>query len=57
MRRQLEGYQSVRKWTSKTDIFAKRYIFIPINEKCVGFDIHLALEALMGQCRAAFTGT
>lgn len=30
-----EGFQSVRKWTSKTDIFSKKYIIIPINEKYV----------------------
>ncbi|CCM02457.1 uncharacterized protein FIBRA_04556 [Fibroporia radiculosa] len=27
-----EGYQSVRKWTSKFDIFQKKYIVVPINE-------------------------
>ncbi|KAG0704265.1 hypothetical protein DFH29DRAFT_873884 [Suillus ampliporus] len=27
-----EGYQSVRKWTSKIDIFSKKYIIVPINE-------------------------
>ncbi|KAG6841694.1 hypothetical protein C0991_007964 [Blastosporella zonata] len=27
-----EGYESVRKWTSKIDIFSKKYIIIPINE-------------------------
>ncbi|OAX42130.1 hypothetical protein K503DRAFT_863299 [Rhizopogon vinicolor AM-OR11-026] len=27
-----EGYQSVRKWTSKVDIFSKKYIIVPINE-------------------------
>ncbi|KND03823.1 hypothetical protein, variant [Spizellomyces punctatus DAOM BR117] len=26
------GYDRVKKWTSKIDIFKKRYIFIPINE-------------------------
>ena len=30
-----EGYDSVRKWTSKFDIFTKKYIIVPINEKCV----------------------
>jgi hypothetical protein len=30
-----EGYNSVRKWTSKFDIFKKRYIVVPINEKYV----------------------
>ncbi|KAL1760395.1 hypothetical protein FB107DRAFT_194247, partial [Schizophyllum commune] len=28
-----EGYQSVRKWTKQFDLFAKNYIFVPINEK------------------------
>ncbi|KAJ7140225.1 hypothetical protein C8R43DRAFT_892836, partial [Mycena crocata] len=28
-----EGYESVRKWTSKFDLFQKKYIIIPINEK------------------------
>ncbi|KAH9949826.1 hypothetical protein B0H21DRAFT_68615 [Amylocystis lapponica] len=27
-----EGYQSVRKWTSKFDLFTKKYIIVPINE-------------------------
>ncbi|KAG8907090.1 hypothetical protein FRB99_005345 [Tulasnella sp. 403] len=27
-----EGYQSVRKWTSKIDIFSKKFIIVPINE-------------------------
>ncbi|KAH7885232.1 hypothetical protein F5I97DRAFT_1883858 [Phlebopus sp. FC_14] len=27
-----EGYQSVRKWTSKIDLFAKKYVIVPINE-------------------------
>lgn len=27
-----EGYDSVRKWTSKIDIFSKKYIIVPINE-------------------------
>lgn len=26
------GYQSVRKWTSKFDLFQKKYIIVPINE-------------------------
>lgn len=28
-----KGYQSVRKWTSKLDLFQKKYIVVPINEK------------------------
>ncbi|KAG6813577.1 hypothetical protein H0H92_009621 [Tricholoma furcatifolium] len=27
-----EGYDSVRKWTAKIDIFSKKYIIVPINE-------------------------
>ncbi|KAK7056988.1 hypothetical protein VNI00_002706 [Paramarasmius palmivorus] len=27
-----EGFQSVRRWTSKFDIFQKEYVIIPINE-------------------------
>ncbi|KAG5654258.1 hypothetical protein H0H81_005501 [Sphagnurus paluster] len=27
-----EGYDSVRKWTAKLDLFSKKYIIIPINE-------------------------
>ncbi|KAH8928404.1 hypothetical protein BT69DRAFT_1212816 [Atractiella rhizophila] len=28
-------YESVRKWTSKVDIFDKKYVIIPINEQHV----------------------
>ena len=28
-----EGYQSVRKWTSKFDLFKKKYLVVPINEQ------------------------
>ncbi|KAI0034653.1 hypothetical protein K488DRAFT_45060 [Vararia minispora EC-137] len=28
-----EGYQDVRKWTAKVDIFSKKYLIIPVNEK------------------------
>ncbi|KAH7920479.1 cysteine proteinase [Leucogyrophana mollusca] len=28
-----DGYQSVKKWTSKFDLFSKKYIIVPINEK------------------------
>ncbi|KAI9573550.1 hypothetical protein HD554DRAFT_2167133 [Boletus coccyginus] len=27
-----DGYNSVRKWTSKIDLFAKKYVIVPINE-------------------------
>ncbi|KAF8442853.1 hypothetical protein L210DRAFT_3476959 [Boletus edulis BED1] len=27
-----DGYKSVRKWTSKVNLFAKKYIIVPINE-------------------------
>ena len=30
-----ESYQSVRKWTGKVDLFSKKYVIIPINEKSV----------------------
>lgn len=30
-----EGYNSVRKWTSKFDIFKKKYVIVPINEQYV----------------------
>lgn len=26
------GYETVRQWTRKVDLFAKRYIVVPINE-------------------------
>ncbi|KAF9021077.1 hypothetical protein BDZ89DRAFT_1201013 [Hymenopellis radicata] len=29
---EMEGYQQVRRWTSKVDIFSKKYLFVPINE-------------------------
>ncbi|KAH8104848.1 hypothetical protein BXZ70DRAFT_922722 [Cristinia sonorae] len=28
----IAGYESVRKWTSKIDIFSKKYLIVPINE-------------------------
>ncbi|KAJ3023664.1 hypothetical protein HKX48_001888 [Thoreauomyces humboldtii] len=28
----ISGYERVKKWTSKVDLFKKKYIFIPINE-------------------------
>ncbi|KAJ3838081.1 hypothetical protein F5878DRAFT_562963 [Lentinula raphanica] len=27
-----DGYQSVRRWTSKFDIFSKKFVIVPINE-------------------------
>ncbi|KAJ4482276.1 hypothetical protein J3R30DRAFT_3681499 [Lentinula aciculospora] len=27
-----EGYQSVKRWTSKFDIFSKKFVIVPINE-------------------------
>ncbi|KAG8214645.1 hypothetical protein J3R82DRAFT_9723 [Butyriboletus roseoflavus] len=27
-----DGYKSVRKWTSKVNLFAKKYVIVPINE-------------------------
>jgi len=29
------GYESVKKWTNKFDIFQKKYIIVPINERWV----------------------
>lgn len=29
----IEPYDTVKKWTSKFDLFKKKYVFIPINEK------------------------
>ncbi|KAF8916981.1 hypothetical protein CPB85DRAFT_231712 [Mucidula mucida] len=29
---EMEGYQQVRRWTSKVDIYSKKYLFVPINE-------------------------
>lgn len=29
------SFEKVKKWTSKVDIFQKKYLFIPINEKWV----------------------
>ncbi len=28
-----KGYESLRKWTARIDLFNKKYIIIPINEK------------------------
>lgn len=30
-----DAYSTVRKWTSKFDLFAKRYVIVPINEQYV----------------------
>jgi len=27
------GYESVRKWTSRVDVFSKKYLIVPINEQ------------------------
>ncbi|TCD69028.1 hypothetical protein EIP91_009091 [Steccherinum ochraceum] len=32
VRNKEQGYQSVRKWTSRIDIFSKKYLIVPINE-------------------------
>ncbi|KAI0081593.1 hypothetical protein K474DRAFT_1768509 [Panus rudis PR-1116 ss-1] len=32
VRNKEQGYQSVRKWTAKIDLFKKKYIIVPINE-------------------------
>ncbi|KAJ3886277.1 hypothetical protein GG344DRAFT_57764, partial [Lentinula edodes] len=29
------GYENVRRWTSKFDIFEKKFVIVPINEKLV----------------------
>jgi Ulp1 protease family, C-terminal catalytic domain len=43
-----EGYNSVRKWTSKFDIFQKKYVIVPINEKYVnsidGYDMFFSRQ-------------
>ena len=31
------GYESVRKWTSRVDVFSKKYLVVPINEQWVDF--------------------
>lgn len=31
--RKVVPYDTIKKWTSKFDLFKKKYIFIPINEK------------------------
>ncbi len=43
---EMEGYQQVRRWTSKVDIYSKKYLFVPINEKCVNFP-YLAIEVMI----------
>jgi hypothetical protein len=35
LRSQQQGYANVQKWTSKVDIFKKKYLIVPINEKWV----------------------
>lgn len=41
----LDPWETVRKWTSKFDIFKKKYVLVPINEECVALDrsFHLIL--------------
>jgi hypothetical protein len=42
-----EGYQSVRKWTSKLDVFSKKFLIVPINEKYdIRSECHLFLLTL-----------
>jgi hypothetical protein len=43
MSRLHEGYANVRKWTSKSDLFSKKYIVVPINEKYA--------SCSLGRCR------
>jgi len=50
----LGGHESVRKWTSKLDIFQKKYIIVPINEKQVIRDLFPLLNLIDA---TAFTGT
>ncbi|KAH0832102.1 hypothetical protein J3R83DRAFT_13011 [Lanmaoa asiatica] len=38
-----DGYKSVRKWTSKIDLFAKKYVIVPINE-----NVHWYLAIICG---------
>jgi hypothetical protein len=35
------GYQKVKKWTSKVDIFTKKFLIIPICESYLFFDIRM----------------
>ncbi|KAK0503878.1 hypothetical protein EDD18DRAFT_479754 [Armillaria luteobubalina] len=49
-----EGYNAVRRWTSKTDIFAKKYIIVPINEKYVPLPLFMTTVT---QFTSAFIGT
>lgn len=39
-----EGYQSVRKWTQKFDLFEKKYLVVPINEKYVSKFTHCLMK-------------
>jgi Ulp1 family protease len=48
-----EGYQSIRKWTLKVDLFKKKYIIVPINEKLVA-SIHALMQH--AHCLVAFIG-
>ncbi|KAE9394894.1 hypothetical protein BT96DRAFT_923228 [Gymnopus androsaceus JB14] len=45
-----EGYQSVRRWTSKFDIFEKKFLVVPINENyatvCIGISPSYIVQAL-----------
>lgn len=51
----IDSYQTVRKWTSKVDIFAKKFIFVPINEQYVERESR-GLLTVSDHLPLAFTG-
>lgn len=55
-----DAYQSVRRWTSKFDLFKKKFVVIPINEQYVRRQkrcIHEVEELIWSLITAACTGT
>lgn len=40
-------YERVRRWTSKLDIFKKRFLIVPINEQYVFGDLFFFFQRLL----------
>ncbi|KAH9480523.1 Ubiquitin-like-specific protease 2 [Psilocybe cubensis] len=41
-----QTFENIRKWTSKIDIFEKKYIIVPINENLIAVSLHWYLAII-----------